>query len=41
MKYEIGNTDTDTDTAVFCNTDTEYRTDVLKYRKKYRIPIPT
>jgi len=25
MKYEFGNTDTDT--AVFCNTDTEYRTD--------------
>ena len=47
MKYEFGNTDTDTDTAVFCNTDTEYRTDFKKYRKnteyRYRlkIPIPT
>jgi len=33
MKYEFGNTDT----AVFCNTDTEYRTDF----KKYRLPKPT
>ena len=26
---------------VFQNTDTEYRTDMKKYRQKYRIPIPT
>ena len=32
---------TDTDIAIFQNTDTEYRTDVIKYRQKYRIPIPT
>ena len=32
---------TDTDIAIFQNTDTEYRTDVKKYRQKYRIPIPT
>jgi len=39
MKYEFGNTDTDT--TVFCNTNTEYRTDFQKYRKKYRLPIST
>ena len=26
---------TDTDIAIFQNTDTEYRTDVKKYRQKY------
>jgi len=41
MKYEFWNTDTDIDTAVVCNTDTEYRTDFQKYRKKYWISIPT
>ena len=24
----------------FTNTDTEYRTDMKKYRRKYRIPTP-
>jgi len=28
-------------TEVFQNTHTEYRTDMKKYRRKYRIPIPT
>ena len=28
-------------TEVFQNTDTEYRTDMKKNRRKYRIPIPT
>ena len=30
-----------TDIAIFWNTDTEYRTDLKKYRQKYRIPMPT